>query len=152
MYLRRRNPIRSSRVSPYNQKAARNGESGTALMELAIVAPTLMLIFFGILQWGIILAAQLGIQQATEIGVRSLLISQGVTASQNAAVASLPEVIVWNGDDSVTCVEATCEIPDSGGQQAHCCTATLNLELFMPFVVPGSSGGSFQLTSESYIR
>jgi len=74
--------------------AARAREEGSALVEMAVVLPLLMLIVTGMISMGLVLTNYLMLSHATDVGARYLAVSRGqttnpcsdtVTAIQNAA-------------------------------------------------------------------
>jgi Flp pilus assembly protein TadG len=83
------------------------GENGQALVEMAVVAPVLLLITFGMCVFGIALNDQLVLTNAVQQGAQVLSISRGVTdpcatvatAVENAA----PNIISGTSYSTTTC-------------------------------------------------
>jgi hypothetical protein len=62
-----------------------SNESGTALVEFAIIAPLLFLLVFGIIEFGRAYNAQNTLTHAAREGVREFAITQDAVAGENAA-------------------------------------------------------------------
>ncbi|MEO8272472.1 MAG: TadE family protein [Chloroflexota bacterium] len=74
-------------LSSRTKGAHRRGQSGQALLELALVAPILILILAGLVQFALIFETQIGINNAVREAARrgaSLTTPDGATAQANA--------------------------------------------------------------------
>lgn len=63
-------------------------ERGAAAVEFAILLPVLLLILFGIVEYGSIFNAQLSLQHAAREGVREMVVHGDQDAAEQAAVAA----------------------------------------------------------------
>ncbi|MCB0352778.1 MAG: pilus assembly protein [Bdellovibrionales bacterium] len=146
-----------SRPIPLRSKLGKH--FGVAAVELALVMPLLFLILFGMIQWGLIISAQIAIQQANEVAVRSALLftpnDPGMDDLQEreeqakfAAQTALPSTVHWdpvaNPENSLSLTEP---VPDM--LQAD---MTYAMNLMMPFLVPNSQNGKLYLRAKSVIR
>lgn len=87
-----------------------SGESGQALIELAVAAPVLLLLVFGILQFGIVMNSYISVNDAIHIGARALSVTRGIadpcttaatktrTAASGLNVASLQLQMIVHGN------------------------------------------------------
>ena len=115
------------------------GERGTAALELAVVAPALMLLVLGVLQFGLWYHAQNVVETAALEGARVAAAEQGSAEDGRArALEVLREGLGQAADQ-----EATASI----GSQAARVQVTAQLRGLLP--IPGL--GSFPLTSEATV-
>ena len=103
----------------------RGGEEGQTLVEFVLVAPVLLLILFGIVQFGVAFKNSMVVTDAVRAGARKAAVSSTATnptaTAQQAVIAaagdldpSKLQVVVtstWRAGDSVT-VSASLPVPD----------------------------------------
>ncbi|MCE5329296.1 pilus assembly protein [bacterium] len=87
-------------ISKDNKNSLRNN-TGSALLEFALIAPILLLLFAGIIQFGFIMNAKVVVNSASYEGVRAATLSDepeesAATAVLNYASSSMPG---WNFND-----------------------------------------------------
>jgi Flp pilus assembly protein TadG len=115
------------------------GEQGTAALELAVVAPALMLLVLGVLQFGLWYHAQNVVEAAALEGARVAAAEQGSAEEGRArALEVLREGLAQEADQ-----EATASI----GSQAARVRVTAQLRGLLP--IPGLD--SFPLSSEATV-
>lgn len=61
-------------------------EDGTAAIEFAFAVPILIVLFYGIAQFGIVLLANAGIRHALDVGARAATVYQGATPMTDAQI------------------------------------------------------------------
>jgi Flp pilus assembly protein TadG len=66
-------------------KRGGRGEEGQTLVEFALVAPVLLLILFGIVQFGIAFKNSIVVTDAVRAGARKAAVSRGLAPSQRSA-------------------------------------------------------------------
>lgn len=73
------------------------GESGQAMVEMALVLPTMFLLLFGIFEFSIVLFGYGNATYASRVGARyaSLHSSTSLAPSNSAAIASLVQPYLW---------------------------------------------------------
>lgn len=67
-----RNPLRS-----------RNGETGQAFVELALVLPVLLLLLLGVIQFGNVFRDYMALTDATRVGARQAAVSRSIQPESN---------------------------------------------------------------------
>ena len=113
------------------ERAVLNAAGGQTLVEFAIALPLLVLILFGIIQYGFIFAAYITVRNASAFGARQAVIS--TNNAETAAVSALgPMLNTAKGSATLSTVTV-------GGIPAQSMTVTYNLPLIIPYVVIGSS-------------
>jgi len=94
---------------------SRNSERGAVAVEFALLAPVLVLLLLGIMEFGRAYNAQVSLSNAAREGVRVMAISNDQTAARtaakNAAVSLSPQL----ADANFTFSQASCS---SGGQMS----------------------------------
>lgn len=127
-----------------------NPERGAAMLEMAIVAPLMLLILFGIIQYGQILSAHIALRNAASVAAREGTLS-GATASSIANAAREALVDPLDAAD-LPDGQINIENPLINGNTATRVTLTYYLPLMISYVVPGASGGSMTLTASATMR
>jgi Flp pilus assembly protein TadG len=129
---------------------------GGIFVEAAITIPLLLLLVYGIIEWGRIFSAQITLQHASAIAARSAVLSTTPTGvdretflssvAKDAAGATLhrEEVMV-----DVTSVPVGLI---AGNVPATKVTVTYTLPLVIPAVVPNSTNGKLLLTASTIMR
>ncbi|SDJ41652.1 TadE-like protein [Arthrobacter cupressi] len=101
----------------------RNSERGAVAVEFALLAPVLVLLLLGIMEFGRAYNAQVSLTNAAREGVRVMAISNDQTAARtaakNAAVSLSPQL----ADANFTFSQASCS---SGGQMSVTIKYTLS--------------------------
>ena len=101
----------------------RNSERGAVAVEFALLAPVLVLLLLGIMEFGRAYNAQVSLTNAAREGVRVMAISNDQTAARtaakNAAVALSPQL----ADANFTFSQASCS---TGGQMSVTIKYTLS--------------------------
>lgn len=67
----------SSRVER-NRSQILSGESGSALIEVAVVSPVLLMMVFGILQFGVVMNTNVTLNDAVRVASRTLALTRGI--------------------------------------------------------------------------
>lgn len=129
-----------------------NKQRGASLIEAAIGIPVVLSMLFGIVQWGIIFAAKITLIQATATAGRAITVDNPQYSEEDlrkiAVDAAKPLLVL---DKNTNCsVTGKRNGDNSTPNTTITCNYTLNLML--PFVVPGSSGGTLALTSSTTAR
>jgi Flp pilus assembly protein TadG len=112
-------------------RARRPGDSGAAAVEFALLLPVLLLVTFGIIDFGRALNAQVTITQAAREGARLAALSQPDVVSRTQAAAT--------GLSAVTVAVTAC--PAGAGQAS---SATVKVSYLFSFITPiGAIAGMF---------
>ena len=138
-------------VEIFEQKRIKS-QRASALVEAAIVIPVLALILMGIIQWGYIFGAHLTLKNASVAAARYSILtlpSPSKSDVENMAKSSVAPMLLpgltdadFNPSAAVSC-GGSCTV---NGKQV---TLKYDLDLFFPFVVPGSSNGKLELNVSS---
>jgi len=140
------------------------GASGNAMVEFAVVLPVLMLLIFGVIQFALIFGARLALQNAAEVGARAATLASDpsipVTAADaqvaaeteafNAIPAFLKPLLGINPTISASVDsdgDLDCDVDD-----VKIVTINYDLDLILPFIVPGSSGGVMNMVVTGTMR
>lgn len=116
-------------------------------MEFALVMPILLLLVFGIINFGVVFAQNLSVSNAARQAARfgavegrtcSAISSEAMTTVANEALAysqlSAGAVTVTRGG---SCAGATEACKDSGGSDSVQVTVTYTAEFVAPWIIPG---------------
>lgn len=139
------------RVQLSRRRSRSDRQDGAAAVELALVLPLLVMLLFGIIQFGIIFAQELGIGNGAREGARFAVSSPNITctqlttkarqASQTVLVTQAAVTVgVTRGSDPGTATNvcgSAANKPCSGsspGDNVYV-TTRYNGELFIPFVI-----------------
>lgn len=68
------------------------GEAGSALIEVAVVSPVLLMMVFGILQFGVVMNTNVTLNDAVRVASRSLAMTRGVPDPCSTATTKLKNV------------------------------------------------------------
>jgi Flp pilus assembly protein TadG len=108
-------------------------EDGAAAVEMALVLPILLLLVFGIIEFGFIFNRYISVTHAAREGVRLLALGVDADTAIEKAEAATGDVVDASVSDKITCT--TAELPDEEVQMQ--CTANYKLNLF---VIDGTIG------------
>jgi Flp pilus assembly protein TadG len=142
-------------------------ERGQALAEFALVLPVFLLIFFAVVQFGVLLSAHIGLTNAVREVARFGSTIPTSDGSPSTAVQTyltdtvLPGYVATYSKSNLGSSSVTyCKYQDTSGKYSVRLTvsATYNHPLFVPFVnvvldaIDGSRDGSFTLTTSEAMR
>lgn len=119
-----------------------DSERGAAAVEFAIVAPLLIMLLFGIVEFGRAYNAQIGLSAATREGVRTMAISNDVDEAVEVTIAAAPTLRPTLSAGQVAVSPETC----TPGE-----TATVTATYPMDFI-GGLFGAGITLKGESVMR
>jgi Flp pilus assembly protein TadG len=83
-------------------------DRGAAAVEFAIIAPVLILLLFGIVEYGLVFNAQLQVTGAAREAARTMAVGGDVPTAQSAAIASTAALSPALTTANVTFSEPTC--------------------------------------------
>jgi Flp pilus assembly protein TadG len=114
--------------------SARKGDRGAAAVEFALVLPLLLLIVFGIIDFGRALNAQITLTEAAREGVRLAALGESNGTVQASAQAAAPQL-------SGVTVTVTASCPPGAGPTAN---AQVDVSYSFSFITPvGAIAGMF---------
>jgi Flp pilus assembly protein TadG len=126
----------------------RREERGAAAVEFALVVPILLVLFFGIVNVGIVLTQQLSLSNSARQAARFAVVDvEGRTCGQIESEArNAAETIGMAPDDptyALTGATGTCERPCAGSTGSTDLTVTLTYrsEFVVPLPIPGVPSG-----------
>jgi Flp pilus assembly protein TadG len=108
-------------------------EDGAAAVEMALVLPILLMLVFGIIEFGFIFNRYISVTHAAREGVRLLALGVDEDTAREKAQAATGDVVDASVSDKITCTSA--ELPDEEVQMQ--CTTNYKLNLF---VIDGTIG------------
>ncbi|MCX8032571.1 MAG: pilus assembly protein [Thermoleophilia bacterium] len=122
-----------------------NHEGGAAAVEFALVLPMLLIILFGILDWGLYLYNDLLLTHAARDAARYLSVNNesGAEATLNNAKQKLI---------SVQSTTVSTVVGSSGNEAEVTLTATYNFITPLPNLLPGIGGGSVNIDASAVMR
>jgi Flp pilus assembly protein TadG len=130
------------------QRRRRREECGAAAVEFALVVPILLVLFFGIVNVGIVLTQQLSLSNSARQAARFAVVDvEGRTCDQIQAEArNAAQTIGMHPDDptyALTGATGTCERPCAGSTGSTDLTVTLTYhsEFVVPLPIPGVPSG-----------
>lgn len=118
------------------------------MVELALILPFLMLILFGIMQWGLIFNAYITVRHAAQVTARTLSLPVTNAASPTSiAIQAIAPLNPANLVQPITTNGATV-----GGSAAVQVRLTYRFPVILRFVVPGASSGTLVLNAQAIAR
>lgn len=145
----------------------RHSRAGQALPEFALVLPIFLLIFFSIIQFGVLLSAHIGLTNGVREVARfgsTIPTSDGSPADEVEVYltgTALPaHVAAYDESDLAASSVSYCRYQDTSGSYSVRLTvsATYDHPLFVPFVnvildaIDGTADGSFTLVTSEAMR
>lgn len=125
-----------------------SGRRGATVVEAAIILPLLLTFLFGIIQYGLILSAEIVLQGASAVAAREYaLLNRSAGDVRTAAEGALLPVL-----DPVNLTQIDLTTPQLAGQPAKKVALTYELDLLVPFLVPGATNGILELTASTTMR
>ncbi len=127
-------------------------DSGSIVLETAIVLPLLIMLVFGVIQWGVIIYSSIALNNAAYNAARYSVLSPTPVNAQVQAVAdsSLGTMMDSSNLHHPIMIDQNYNVGGIAG--ATKVQLVYDLPLFAPFVVPGSNGGSYTITANSVMR
>lgn len=125
----------------------KNNENGQTLVEFALILPILLLLVMGIIQFGIIFSAQIGITNAAREGARVAAVGYSDSEVQNTVSNTVGSHISFN-------LVSTDVVYPEGKTIGQDVTVTVigKVELMVPIPDVFVPGGSIGLTAVSTMR
>ncbi|MBS4751335.1 pilus assembly protein [Nocardioides sp. zg-ZUI104] len=111
-------------------------ERGAAAVEFALIVPVLMLLVFGIINYGHMLSVRQSVSQAAAEGARAAAVEPGDAAKKTAsATAAVADAL---GAHNQVCAPTVCSvtIDKCPGEAAKQC-ATVKVEISYQALIPG---------------
>ena len=124
----------------------RGCESGSSLVEAAIIFPVLVLLFFGFIQYAVIFSNEIALRNALAVGTRTALNLGFKTETEGDIAESITGAIspvMYNENLSIQLTR-----PSSSLGKIR---LTYTMPLFFPAVVPGRVGGVKDLVEEATV-
>jgi Flp pilus assembly protein TadG len=114
------------------------GEEGQTLVEFALVAPVLLLILFGIVQYGIAFKNSIVVTDAVRAGARQAAVSRGLAPSlRTAAVTQAVDASAGNLDPTKLIVTVTSPTWTAGDQVTVTATYPYSINILGVVVTSG---------------
>ncbi|MBM9460410.1 pilus assembly protein [Nocardioides sp. zg-536] len=113
-------------------------------MEFALIVPVLLILVFGIIDFGFMLNDRQAVSQAAAEGARAAAVAVGGDEEREAAAASAARDALCRSDADTCAVAVEASVdPCTNDGTADCATVTVNLpfEEKIPLPIPG--GGKF---------
>ena len=125
----------------------KNNENGQTLVEFALILPILLLLVMGIIQFGIIFSAQIGITNAAREGARVAAVGYSESEVQDTVSHTVGSHISFN-------LVSTGVVYPAGATIGQDVTVTVvgEVELIVPIPDVFVPGGSIGLTAVSTMR
>ena len=120
--------------SPRMRRWRRGGDSGATAVEFALIVPILIVLVFGIIDFGALFGQQLALNHAVREGARAAVVAgTGQDANVTGLVRNAVSGIAMNPDD-VAVTGGTCAGPGVG--QDLTVTASYVAEPLLPLPIP----------------
>lgn len=143
----------SAGLSSGISRQSSHGLCGAVLAEFAVVTPVLVLLVFGLMQFGFVFAAHLTVRNAASVSARHLALGD---PAQCAARASEAPTVAANAISTtldpanIGAVNAQCNV-NVNGTVAHRVDIVYNFPLLFSLVLPGS-GATFAVKASAIMR
>lgn len=124
-----------------------NSKTGQAMVEMALILPLLMLILFGIMQWGMIFNGYVTLRHGAQVTARTLSLA-GTTNSPT----SIAQQAIAPLDPTKLVTPVVTNSLTVGGSSAIKVNLTYHYPVVLKFVVPNSSGGILDLKAQATAR
>jgi Flp pilus assembly protein TadG len=125
------------------KKGVLKNESGQAMVELAVALPILLLLVFGIIDFGWLFYNKMGVENASREGARYAIVNAD-SASVTADVTALAKDICLDADDT----NVTLTISGS----VAIVTVTKNVHVLTPLAGIFAGGQTVEMTSTTKMR
>lgn len=121
-------------------------ERGASAVEFAIIMPVILLLVFGIIGYGVMLAFRQSLSQAASEGARAAVgaPASGVSAAAQSAIQSAMATYGKSCTDGVTCTIST-PAPCAGDSSHTCVQVTVSYPYRDDPIVPNVPGLGFAL-------
>jgi Flp pilus assembly protein TadG len=126
-------------------------ERGSSLVEAAILLPFLVLMVFGIIEYGSIMSAYVTLRNASAVAARAAVLDAATATGikQAAKDAISPMLDQSRLTDDRILIDTTKQV---NGQNATEVKLSYDLPLVVPFIVPGHTGDHLTLTAATTMR
>jgi Flp pilus assembly protein TadG len=126
------------------ERGSSDSEHGAAAVEMALVLPVLLIVVFGLIEFGFAFNAQIALTQAVREGVRVGAIGDETTMTAGNMIDRMDEAFLGIGGGTLTGTATPCDVDDTEGQ------AELAGEL--AYTTPIGNFGPFNLRAEAVMR
>lgn len=123
--------------------------SGSQLVEFSVVIPVLLVVIFGICQYGFLFADYIVLRNASAAAARQDMINSNNNHQLASALAQATVSPLLN-PASVTFTPGITNLPSGGNAQVI--TLTYPLKLLIPYLIPGATNGIRTLSATTVIR
>ena len=129
------------------RKSSSRSEDGAAAVEFAIVVPLLLLLLFGIFDYGRFFLVQMALTSGAQEGVRASVLGQSQSTISTTALNAIPTSIIALGvlGDVSTCSAGTMNYADCVGRSTVTClsnpadgVSSVNLTLSFTWIASGA--------------
>jgi len=127
----------------------RTSQSGSSLIEAAIIFPVFLLLLFGFIQYALIFSNEIALKNAVAVGARSVSIL-GKNPSL-LAIADTVEKAVPTFDLNNLNVTPSISIDADSGRRIVAINAEYQMPLFFPGVVPGNIDGHKNIRANAVV-
>jgi Flp pilus assembly protein TadG len=111
-------------------------ESGSDIVEFAVLLPVFALLLFGIVQYGLLFAAYITIRNASAAGARQAIISTDASNITAVAKASVGPLLDPNS------LQVTPTPTNMNGRAGMIVNVSYPFKLIIPYIVPGRDANS----------
>lgn len=140
-------------AGPRSRVRRRQRNGGQSLVEFALILPVILLIMFGIVDFGLAFDASIGISNAAREGAR-----QGTTVPNTAAITARVRTVAGRLNDSRLAVTVTCKTATGGPCPGGIAGATTGSSVVVrvgysyPMITPIAFGTIIPLSSTAEMR
>lgn len=138
--------------SPRVPLRLRSHDDGAAAVELALVAPIVLLLMFGLINFAVLFAQKLAVNNAVREGARAAVVGSAQYSTvdvQSKVQTALNGTIAMNPSDVTVTSIGSCA--DSGVGNDYTVRANYDSSLLMPMLIPGFPG-SFNIDGTAVYR
>jgi Flp pilus assembly protein TadG len=128
---------------------SRRTERGGVMVEAALIFPVVVLLLFGIIQYGYILSAKICLRNASAVAARTAILDDRTDDEIVQSARDAVGIMLDSGSEFLS-VALTTEIVDD--VETRTVSLSYDLPLIVPFMVPGSSDGNLVITADATMR
>lgn len=127
-----------------------SNSSGATIVEAALVFPVLLLLLFGVIQWGLIFAAQVTLRAAAASTAREYAVIGTMDCATLRDVTGIAIAPLLDASDTELELEEW--VPTGQTREMRRVRLVHKYNVLLPFVVPGATGGAMRLRADAAMR
>lgn len=129
-------------------------QKGAVLVESAIIFPVIIFLVFAAIQWGLIISGYVNLRSASATAARAAVLydlgdNEEEIEDAIASIASDSVTPQFDPDQLTVVIDQTVTVGGSNGVRVE---LSYPFPVSIPFVVPGSVNGAYEITAATTVR